>query len=103
MYKCSECSSQFYFKSHLKDHEDFKHPNRAAEPVRTSSEYGTPLGTNTAARDRLRGIWNASEYTTHWARLVAVAPETRVTYQPDLFTQYWIDDAPIVGCNNTVA
>jgi uncharacterized Zn-finger protein len=101
MYKCSKCNSQFYFKSHLKDHEDFKHPNRVAEPVCTSSEYGTPLGTATAARDRLRGLRNTADRISPIN--LSTALETCVPYQPDLFTQYWIEDTPIVCGDNTVA
>jgi len=100
MYKCSKCSSQFYFKSHLKDHEDFKHPNRAAEPIQSTSIYA-PLGVSSAARDSLRDFYNTAYFI--YSNNQCIAPETCVPYQPNLFTQHWIEDAPIVCGDNTVA
>jgi hypothetical protein len=98
MYKCNKCSSQFYFKSHLKDHEDFKHPNRAAEPIRTYPQY-EPLGTATAARDRLR--WTYTNRIS--SEPYIVTPEAVRDYQYDLFTQYWVSNTSVVGIDNTVA
>lgn len=94
MYKCSKCSSQFYFKSHLKDHEDFKHPDRAAEAIRSTSIY-EPLGTTTSARDRLR--WTYTNRVSSGPYIVT--PEAVREYQYDLFTQYYVPNVSVV--NNT--